>query len=603
MLSFAPDIFGNSNMCGIAGIFRKTGHALADQEHLQKMLDVQQHRGPDAQGIQQCGPGFLGHNRLSILDLSEHSHQPFNYLHTTIAYNGEVYNYLELREELRTHGFAFHTGSDTEVICAAYLQWGQDCVQRFVGMWAFALWDEQKQELFCSRDRFGIKPFHYILTSDHSFLFASEMRTLRVLPEFNTTLNAAQVARGLNLGMAGYKEETYFKQVKQLRGSHNLVWTKAGIRIYRYWDLEKVEVPQDPEQAIAGFKERFLDAVKIHMRSDVPVGACLSGGLDSASIVSVMGSVYSQQQIKTFTIYYEEEGSVDERPFARSLKEKYPQLESHYLQPSDEELAAEFPRFLDHCDLPPAGSSYFSQYFVMKLAASHGIKVVLNGQGSDEYTIGYLHTFYHMLADELLKGRPDRYLKTLYDLHKVHQTSPGKLAKTAALGVLAALSGINRFTKTEFQKKFPHIAEGDYQLSHIELEEKFKNRTDNFLYHLLMTTTLPTLLHHEDRNSMAFSIESRVPFLDHRLVEYGFSLPVELRVKNGLTKYVLREAMKEYLPTSVYERKDKKGFVTPGEVKWVKGALKGYFGEVVAKNPQLNWRLKVLKGFEKFTQR
>lgn len=586
-------------MCGIAGIFRKSGQRPEDREYLQKMLDIQQHRGPDAQGIFSCGSGYLGHNRLSILDLSEHSHQPFRYLHIAIAYNGEVYNYLELKEELSKHGFRFQTGSDTEVICAAYLQWGQACVNRFVGMWSFALWDEQKEELFCSRDRFGIKPFQYIQKEDNTFVFASEIRTLKAFPGFKPDLNPAQIARGLNLGMAGYKEETYYKHVHQLRGAHNLVWNRNGLRIYRYWDLGKIEVPQHPTAAIEGFRERFLDSVKIHMRSDVPVGACLSGGLDSASIVSVMGSLYPQQQIKTFTIYYEGEGSVDERPYARSLKEKYSQLESYYLQPSDEELAAEFPRFLEHCDIPPAGSSYFSQYFVMKLAASQGIKVVLNGQGSDEYTIGYLHTFYHMLADELLRGRPDRYLKTLYDLHKVHQTGTVKLTKTAALGVLAALSGINRFTKTEFQKKFPHVSEGDYHPSHIELEEKFKNRTDNFLYHLLMTTTLPTLLHHEDRNSMAFSIESRVPFLDHRLVEYGFSLPVELRVKNGLTKYILREAMKDFLPAAVYERKDKKGFVTPGEVKWVKGALKGYFGEDDSRNPQCNWRIQMLTGFKK----
>jgi asparagine synthase (glutamine-hydrolysing) len=584
-------------MCGIAGIFRTTGHSNSDKEHLKAMLDIQKHRGPDAHGIHKCARGYLGHNRLSIIDLSEQSNQPFNYLHTSIAYNGEIYNYLELKQELRAKGFEFCTGSDTEVICAAYLCWGLDCVNRFVGMWAFAIWDERKEHLFCSRDRFGIKPFNYIHEPDNSFQFASEIRTLKRLPEFNSDLNRAQVARWLNLGLAGYKDETYFKQVKQLRSAHNLLWTKEGVSITRYWDLEKIEVPQSPLQAIEGFRERFLESVKIHMRSDVPVGACLSGGLDSASIVSVMGALYPNQNIKTFTIYYEGERNVDERPFARSLKEKYPKLESYYLQPSDEELEAEFPRFLDHCDVPPSGSSYFSQYFVMKLAASHGIKVALNGQGSDEYTIGYLHSFYHILADELLKGRIDRYLKTLNDLHKIHHTGAKKLAKTGVLAVLAALSGINRFTKAEFQRKFPQIEEGDYNSCHIELEEKFNSRTDNFLYHLLMTTTLPTLLHHEDRNSMAFSIESRVPFLDHRLVEYGFSLPVELRLKNGITKYVLRESMKELLPSSVYERKDKKGFVTPGEISWVNGPLKEYFREGKGKNPAYSWRLNTLYQF------
>lgn len=585
-------------MCGIAGILRKEGANPEDVGHLREMLLKQTHRGPDASDISSIPYGTLGHNRLSIIDLSSHANQPFTYEHVTLVFNGEIYNYLEIKNELERERYLFRTSSDTEVVCAAYLKWGQKCVERFVGMWSFALWDDHGKKLFCSRDRFGIKPFNYIHENNGALSFASEIRTLSVLPWFDGGLNRAQIARGLNLGLAGYKDETYFSGVKQLPGSHNLIWQNGKLEVYRYWDLKKVQVPTILEDAILGFKEHFLNSISLHMRSDVPIGANLSGGLDSASIVSVLGANYPKVDFKTFTIYYGGENGVDERPFARTLSEKYSNIQSFYLEPKDDDLQRSFNHFLDHADVPPAGSSFYSQYFVMKLAAENGMKVLLNGQGSDEYTIGYLHSFYHVFADELRKMQLGDIIRDFNSLKSISGKGMGYMLKSLGLGLWSGLVSPNAFARTEFVRKYPQVPEGDYSSSAFSLEKKFDSRLDNFLYHLLMTTTLPTLLHYEDRNSMAFSIESRVPFLDHRLVEYGFSLPVDFRIRPGKTKYILREALKEYLPHSIYDRRDKKGFVTPGEISWVNGPLKDDFRSDMSKNAVYSWRMNTLRGFK-----
>jgi asparagine synthase (glutamine-hydrolysing) len=580
-------------MCGIVGIVRRNGADPKDPQYIEQMLQAQHHRGPDATGRHAISLGNLGHNRLSILDLSASADQPFHYHNVTLVFNGEVYNYVELREELQALGHSFTTTGDTEVICAAYLAWGQDCVTRFVGMWAFALWDNTKEELFCSRDRFGIKPFNYIF-NDGDFIFASELKTLKIVPEFDDELNKQQVARGLNLGFSGYKDETYYQQVAQLRGAHNLVWKNGNIIIKRYWDLEKVPVPETEAEAITQFKTLWQDSLRLHMRSDVPIGSCLSGGIDSSAIVASIAKEHSKLDYKTFTIFYEGKGAVDERPFAKLLNERYKNIDSKYEEPSDTDLEKHFDHFLSGVDIPPAGSSYYSQYFVMKLASKSKMKVLINGQGSDEYLIGYMHTYYRILADCLRAGQISQFIKTLTAHKKEHKVGLSELLKTIGMSFLLVFMDENKFMQLELKQKHKKQVGLDYSENALYLENKYQSRTDNFLYHLLMTTTLPTLLHFEDRNSMAFSIESRVPFLDHRLVAYGFSLPVKWRLKNGETKYILREAMQDVLPEAIYKRKDKKGFVTPGEKQWVDGPLRSRFTRL-SDNIHLNWRLNMLK--------
>lgn len=578
-------------MCGIAGVF-SVNEVLDKVPLVKELLKVQHHRGPDATGVMKVARGVLGHNRLSIIDLSSAANQPFVYQYLTIVYNGEVYNYIEIKAELIDLGYFFETNSDTEVVCAAYKEWGAECVKRFVGMWAFAIWDEDEQCFFCSRDRFGIKPFHYTIMNG-DFYFASELKTLLEIPGVDKTLNEKQMARGMNLGIVSYKDETYYTSIHQLRGSFNLLWKNGDIKVNRYWDLEKVEIPEKEDEAIAKFKDLFNESLRIHMRSDVPVGSCLSGGLDSSSIVASIAARHSDVPYKTFTIYYTAEGATDERPFARELSKKYRSILPFEYEPSDLDIEENFERFLASVECPPAGSSYYSQYFVMQLAEKNNVKVLLNGQGSDEFLVGYLHSYIRVFADYLRRLQLGKFLNSLYHLRKVHSVSLVEIVRKIALSFLLLFWDENKFAHFEFRNKFKRMPELDYGAGAVHLENKYSGRLDNFLYHLIMTTTLPTLLHFEDRNSMKFSLESRVPFLDHRLVEYGFSLPLKWRLKNGLTKNVLREAMKDVLPEEIYARKDKKGFVTPGEKRWVAGPLRNYF-DFKSKNSMLNWRLNVL---------
>jgi len=557
-------------MCGIAGFYDPSLSVVEAETLSRKLNDSMLHRGPDGGSVHVALPWGFCHRRLSIIDLNEHSNQPFFYQDLILVYNGEVYNYLEIKAELINLGFDFTTSSDTEVICAAYKAWGEDCVTKFVGMWAFALHDTKTGELFCSRDRFGIKPFYYI-DKGHSLYYASEIKTLKHCPTFNSQLNMEQVSKGLQLGYSKYKNQTYYECITELPAAHSMVLSNKGLKIYKYWELGDV-TPQKISigEAQSVFHDKFFESIKLHMRSDVEVGACVSGGLDSSAIVSSIGSTFPEKALKMFTIYYSGANDVDERPFVRTLVDKYPQLLPFYKEPNEDEIAAHFHHFLYHQDIPVAGSSPISQYFLMQLAAQQGVKVVLDGQGSDEYLGGYMHSLYRLLADNIAHAQFGSALQEIMRYHRFNSSGLQQTLKTTALGFYAIWNDEQKLLNTEYHKKFPLLYDNaDW------MKEKghFKSHLSNALYSQLFTSSLPTLLHFEDRNSMAFSIESRVPFLDHRLVEYAFQLPGNLKIDKGITKKVLREALKPYLPKPIYERTDKKGFVTPGEVKWLKGPL------------------------------
>lgn len=380
-------------MCGIAG-FIDPSLAQADREPLiQKMLGSISHRGPDATNSLLINQVALGHNRLSILDLSDAANQPMRRGDLVMVFNGEIYNYLEIRKELESFGHRFHTQSDSEVILSSYEQWGAACVQRFVGMWALAIWDSRKEELFCSRDRFGIKPFLYILEGDR-FYFGSEYKALRPSPVFSNDLNMRQIRRGLQMGWVVYQDETYFEKVKALPEACNLLYRNGKVKIERYWDLQPLSKDQRTyQEKTIEFRERLIDSLRLHMRSDVEVGACLSGGIDSSSITSIVGHLYPDVDFRTFTIYYAGENAVDERPFVKSILQKYPHIRNVDYSPQKEALRECFHRMCYHIDVPTNWSSDISQYYVMELAGRHKMKVLLDGQGSDEFLGGYMHSF------------------------------------------------------------------------------------------------------------------------------------------------------------------------------------------------------------------
>lgn len=607
-------------MCGIAGLIDRTLGTDEKKVILGRMLEAIAHRGPDARGVWVHENLALGQNRLSIIDLSSDGNQPMFRGDLAIVYNGEVYNYREIRKELEERGARFHTQSDTEVILAAYEAWGMACVDRFIGMWAFAIWNKTDQSLFCSRDRFGIKPFFYI-DSGERFYFGSEYKALFPSPLFKKEINRQMVYRGLQLGWNAYHDETYYSCLKALPAAHNLL-IRPGQRpvISRYWDIDTGHQQQisDADAALQ-FRSLFEDSLSLHMRSDVEVGGCLSGGLDSSAIASLIGRDYAASKFKTFTVYYEGQNEVDERPWVKEVLKKYDHLDPYYFTPSDDDIRESFAHAIYHADVPLAGSSPISQYFVMKLAASKGIKVVLDGQGSDEMLGGYMHSFYRLIGGAFREGR----VGAMFRESGAHALMQGfgtkKRGDVLLKSMLAGIQSEQSLYALEYHKYLPFLAtENGVPFT---LPDKDGSRLNQFLYHLTFTTSLPTLLQFEDRNSMAFSIESRVPFLNHKIAEFAFSLADKHKISNGVTKKILREAMKGIMPDAIVERKDKKGFVTPGEVKWLRGPLKHlldqHFNDIDFirrkqaeqlisdfkkgdnRNAQLVWRLVVLNWWMK----
>ncbi len=536
------------------------------------MLQKIAHRGPEATNVYVDDIVALGHNRLKIIDLSDSANQPFIFEDIVLVFNGEIYNYIEIKAELVKKGFSFRTQSDTEVICAAYKQWGEACVKHFMGMWAFALWDKTKRKLFCSRDRFGIKPFYYIAFGE-GFYFGSEYKALKEVPVFKRDLNIEQFNRGLQLSWAVYKDETYYTMLKSLLPAHNLVWANGKFTISKYWDIDFSQPLSKLgwEEKKGKFYNLFKDSVALHSRSDVQNGTCLSGGLDSSAIASMYSTLCPESKIKSFSVYYEND--VDERPFVYEVVKKYPNIQPHYFSPTMQQVQDNFDRVAYHSDVPLLGSSFISQYFLMQLAKNEGVTVALDGQGSDEYLGGYLHSFYRLIGQDFRSFKFRKGMRLL-DAHvQMENFSRQKRNDILKKSAFCAVSDENRIYNMEYRplNKFM-VGDGGEDIDFAKVtDDKF----NNFLYQLLMNSTLQTLLHYEDRNSMAFSLESRVPFLDHRLVEFAFTLARQDRINDKAeTKYILREALRPVLPKAIAERKDKKGFVTPGEVQWLNGPLK-----------------------------
>ncbi len=565
-------------MCGIAGFFNSSLTKANALECIEQMLQSIAHRGPDARGTWWHEGLMLGHNRLSIIDLSHEADQPMLYMGNAIVFNGEVYNYPEIRKELLTKGYRFTTQSDTEVVMASYLEWGTDCVNHFVGMWAFALYDAKNKLLFASRDRFGIKPFYYI-HKNGSFYFASELKGLKPTPVFTNELNLNQVSRGLQMGWLCYDDETYFDAIAALPAAHNLLIRfdnneMQDVEITRYWDVYTGEYSDATfAEKTDQFRELFAESIALHMRSDVPVATCLSGGLDSSAIVSEVQHQHPGTSYKSFSIYYDGDGEVDERPFIHKVIDKYPAVDPFYKNPTDEEVKAEFHRALYHADVPATGSSFVSQYFLMKLISENGIKVVLDGQGSDEYLGGYMHSYYRLIADMIRGGKFGNAFSTTGSVAENLQLTGTKKMMHFAKSALSSASSEQKLYAMEYSRYYPFLLNEKPAQTPFYLTDPPGTKLDGFLYNLMFSTSLPSLLQYEDRNSMAFSIESRVPFLDHRLVKFAFSLRNDDKIKGIETKRILRQSLKDVLPEAIVNRKDKKGFVTPGETKWLRGPL------------------------------
>ena len=569
-------------MCGIAGIFHFDGQSptLAELAGLERMATSQRHRGPDDSGQGVFGPCALAVQRLSILDLSPQGHMPMcsEDGRLTLIHNGEIYNYVELRDELRSLGHVFRSDGDTEVILRAYLQWGAQCVERFVGMWAFALYDAAEQSLLLSRDRLGIKPI-YLHRTAQRLVFASEIKAivafLRELGE-PVRANPASVATYVATGLVDGLEDTFFEGITRFPAATNMVLRGRGLETRMYWDL-----PARAAALQAGLngashapwpvlRDSLAEAVRVHLRSDVPLGVCLSGGLDSSAIVGLASR--HEQRVKTFTIYFEDGPEFDERTHAHAVVDRFQADPSERcVRPT--EFADELKRIIWHLDEPSLALGVYPQWHVMSLAREAGVKVVLDGQGGDEVFAGYTNYAPQHLYG-LLGAAPARFpLEAVaLGLNQGWQAARSAAASAVAMRLRPA-EAPKVASKLDAALLVPDLRPRA-DVSHDEWRlwpRVFDGWLNNVLYWELARTRLPALLRYEDRLSMAFSIESRVPFLDHRLVELAFALPDGVKRSAGWSKYGMRRALDGLLPKSIVWRRDKKGFPTPVG-RWLRDA-------------------------------
>jgi asparagine synthase (glutamine-hydrolysing) len=463
-------------------------------------------------------------------------------------------------------------------------------------MFAFGLWDMRTQELFCARDRAGVKPFYYVLDRDR-FIFASEIKALLEM-DIERSENHRVIYDYLSQGLLDHSDETFFRGVKQLRPAHYMRVSRKGLELQRWWDIEEQELSGLSDDEYAGrFEALFEDSVRLRLRSDVPVGTCLSGGLDSSSIVCVTNRLMSREGFsavsigekqRTFSSCFDDR-MYDERPFIEEVT-RQTGARPYYTFPQGKDLFDQIAKVIWHQDEPFGSTSIFAQWHVMKLAAENGVKVLLDGQGADELLAGYhgyFGSYYIELARRLRLGS---LVKELVDYRKLHGAYQPMIYAAAIrallpgplLALLRRMPGIRALARRSAMGT-PWL-DRDFEKAHrteSPLPAKFRSDLKNHLYSLFMYSSLPGLLHYEDRNSMAFSLEARVPFLDYRLIEYIFSLPSEQKLGSGMTKVVLRNAMKGILPETVRTRVDKMGFVTP-ETVWFRTILKDAVTSVIA---------------------
>lgn len=564
-------------MCGINGIIscKLNKEQLGDQ--ISKMNEISSHRGPDHSGydLYQAGRHSLafGHNRLSIIDLREVANQPFTSPcgKFKIIFNGEIYNYVELREELAKEGIAFNTDSDTEVLLQALIKWGPHAAQeKFNGMWAFAFLDLTKNTLMLSRDRFGEKPFYYYLENG-SFYFASEIKSILSGTPQKQEVDLVTINRFLVNSSLDSTNDTFFARIKKVPvSSYALIdlgqpITGESLQFSKYWDIEKIATNNtiSATEAISKLKELLVSAVQIRLRSDVKVGALLSGGIDSSTIAAIMARTIKSPNLLSAISRkknYCEEKFVDIASNALNLS---PQKVLISLNPL--EVHQKIFKVIWHNDEPISSYSSVIHYTLMEHAKDKGIKVILSGQGADELFCGYQKYFIYYFM-QLLKNMEiltffkeiffylfSSELKSQFNFKEAYRYLPSFLKKRTKridpraekLRVLdSQIEGLNKFTPI-----------------------KVRQIKDLWLY------SVPTLTHYEDRMSMAFSREIRLPFLDHRIVELALSLPDRFKLFNGWTKWVLRKATSDMLPKQIAWRKDKKGFSLPQE-EWLKKDLK-----------------------------
>jgi asparagine synthase (glutamine-hydrolysing) len=577
-------------MCGILGYYKASGLGRQDIENAQRALHALRHRGPNGEGIclidSKSGKSWIyqtddtpsditpdltastypegsadllfAQRRLSIFDLSSRGYQPMRDLKgNVLIFNGEVYNFIELREELKNRAHRFVSGSDTEVVLAAYRQWGPECLQRFNGMWSLMIWDAIKQRVFVGNDRIGIKQL-YTWGDAAEWMFASEIKAIRSLPHGPKAIDAKSVDFYLRYGQIDLTEQTTLQEVKRFKPAHyayGRVEDIATVKQQAYWDFpakgpRKISL-QDAAQELRNLLD---DAIRLRMRSDVPWGTTLSGGLDSSSIVYAAHKLKlgmgETSPIHTFTaIFPGKEG--DESAFVRMIEGDLG-LNARYTNPLYQFDFEDFERFMYHQDMPVVSTSMYAQWAVMKSVGQSNVTVLLDGQGGDELFGGYHHHFYKYARSLMLQGKLSAFNQLVEEYCALKEWDEKKVKQTVR-------NDVKLFLKLKLGHKLPGPPQITTWNAASTLVDVLKVDLRSFI--------MPSLLRYEDRNSMAFGIEARLPFLDYRIVEFALTLPDEYKIREGWQKYIVRKAMPD-LPEKIRFRKDKKGFTTPHD-EWM----------------------------------
>lgn len=554
-------------MCGISGYIPRLKQQV-DVSGLKQMTNLIAHRGPDDEGIFTNERIGLGHRRLSILDLSPDGHQPMKDKESDfiIIYNGEVYNYIELRKELKGLGHIFHTQTDTEVIMKAYDEWGERCTEHFNGMWAFALYDIAANKVFCSRDHFGIKPFYYTQT-EKAFVFGSEIRQLLPFLAENK-VNTKVLTEFIFSNVTEPLNETFYEGVLKLPGAHNLVYdlNTDTYNIYCYYKLKCQNGLSELniDEATALYGESLQSSINLRLRADVPVGTCLSGGLDSSTVATLAARNYTQKTAEKFRAItaVSEETQKDESIYAGQVVE---QEGMHWLKvkPDYEAFRNVLPEVVKAQEEPFPSCSIIMQYYVMKTARENKITVLLDGQGGDETLLGY-ERYYAAHLISLYKKKGLSYMLRAARSSARNNTlmRPLQVIQYIIYFSSARLRYFKYRKRNNFLKRIPDFPAG------VRFDDNKTKDIFEMQKRELMEYNLPALLKFEDKNSMWHSIEARLPFLDHNTARLALSLPEEVKIYDGWTKYVLRKFMNDKMPETITWRKNKFGFEAP-ENMWI----------------------------------
>jgi asparagine synthase (glutamine-hydrolysing) len=598
-------------MCGIAGII-SLNNLLVSKERIIKMTNSIAHRGPDGEGhwINPARNVGFGHRRLAIIDLTSDAAQPMHLLpgaapssdgtdtRYTITYNGEIYNYIEIKNTLHKKGYRFHSKSDTEVILAAYDYWKKDCLYHFDGMFAFAIWDNKEKILFAARDRLGEKPFYYYENKEQ-FVFGSEMKALWAAGIEKKT-DEKMLLNYITLGYvqnANDKEQTFFENIYSLPPAHYLQidFTSFKAQIHTYWDIDKENtINISPAGAIEQFTDLFTKSVSRRLRSDVSVGTSLSGGIDSSAIVAAIQQLQkNNNRLQTFSAVFPG-FEKDESAHIKTIVKKF-KLQNFQAIPTYEGLIKDFETLCHHQEEPFGSSSIYAQFKVFELAKQQEVKVLLDGQGADETHAGYNNYIHWYLQQLLSRNKFGEALreKKLFEKKSIH-------LKLGIKNLLAAFLPTHASIQLERNEYHKSVHQPDINPDFIislrgreweGIHKPIITKLNDILYFNTHTMGLEEMLRFADRNSMAHGREVRLPFLNHTLVEFLFSLPANFKIHEGWTKWLLRNAMKNRLPHETVWRIDKIGYEPPQQ-QWMQNKT---MQEYIVESKRKLVNLRILK--------